>query len=153
MDDGLKQMGLQADRADIPARLAGVKAGVVRLGHNGFGYSKEHGSWVNIVSWFIDAELPADEPTTECPCPPECGNCLKTCPIDAITHPFVMLADLEPHLSLEALSQMDEKTYREMVQPNFWYIPPENIGRWHRNARRAMGSSVAGNRLIRRGFG
>ena len=192
MDEGLKQMGIKAARAEIPARAAGVKAGVVRLGHNGFGYSKEHGSWVYMVSWFVDAELPADEPTTECPCPRDCGKCLKACPSQAITHPFIMradrcvayltfmapepvapalwekmgkwvygcdvcqsvcpmnkgkweakletpwLTDLVPHLSLEALSRMDETVYREKVQPNFFYIPPENVGRWHRNARRAM---------------
>jgi epoxyqueuosine reductase len=192
MDDGLHQLGLQADRADIPARLAGIKAGVVQLGRNGFAYSKEYGSWVYILTWFVDAELPADEPTMNCPCPAECRNCMKTCPTGAITHPFIMqanhcvayltflaqepiesalwnkmgkwvygcdvcqsvcpmnkgkwqpkfdtpwLKDLIPHLSLEALSKMDEKTYREIVQPNFWYIPPENVSRWHRNAQRAL---------------
>jgi epoxyqueuosine reductase len=192
MDEGLKAMGLQSARADIPARLAGVKAGVVRLGHNGFAYSKEHGSWVYLVSWFVDAELPTDEPTMDCPCPPDCRKCMKACPTGAITQPFVMradhcvayltflakepiapslwekmgtwvygcdvcqkvcpmnkgkwepkfdmpwLKDLIPHLSLEALATMEESVYRRAVQPNFWYIPPENVGRWHRNAQRAM---------------
>lgn len=192
VEENLRLMGMQADRVEVPARLAGVKAGIVQRARNGFVYSKEYGSWVYLVIYAVDAELPVDEPTMGCPCPEGCRMCMAGCPTSAITEEFVMRADhcvayltfrapepiapelwekmetwvygcdlcqsvcplnrgkwqqkcdapwleeLIPLLSLEKLATMDEKTYRTMIQPNFWYIPPENAERWRRNARRAL---------------
>jgi len=45
------------------------------------------------------------------------------------------------HLTLEALAEMDQKVYEEIVRPLFFYIKKNNLERWHKNARRALGTS------------
>ena len=189
---GLRALELRAKVGNIPARLAAVRAGVARIGRNGFAYSDKYGSWMRIGSWLIDAELPPDQPTTDCPCPESCRACMTACPTKAITRPFVMRMDhcvayltySAPHpiaaqlwdkmgswiygcdacqqvcplnkdkweplektpwleeavskLTPEALACMDAQTYRQIVHPLFWYIPVEDLDRWHANARRAL---------------
>ena len=76
----------------MPDRLAGARAGVTRFGRNGFAYS-EHGSWINIETWLADADLPADTPSTTCPCPEGCSACMDACPTRAIVSPYVMRMD------------------------------------------------------------
>ena len=191
MSEGLKRMGLRVRKGGVPDRWAGARAGVTRFGRNCLAYS-EHGSWINVQTWLVDARLPADKPALEPVCPEGCRACIDACPTGALVEPFVMrmdrcvayltyhapepiepelwdqmgpwiygcdvcqevcpinkdrwepleeapwLGDAAPHLSPEALAGMNEKTYREIVHPLFWYIPLDNIKRWHRNALRAV---------------
>ncbi|NLG11596.1 MAG: hypothetical protein GX554_00970, partial [Elusimicrobia bacterium] len=41
-------------------------------------------------------------------------------------------------LTPAALARMDKKTYQEILHPLFYYISPDNIDRWHRNADRVL---------------
>ena len=93
MKAGLRDLGLRAKRISLPDRWAGVRAGVVRLGRNCFAYAGDHGSWINLESWAVDAELPHDEPTPEPPCPEGCRACLQACPTKALVEPFCMRMD------------------------------------------------------------
>jgi epoxyqueuosine reductase len=91
--DGLRGLGFRVKRSRMPDRWAGVRAGVTRFGRNCFSYSKEHGSWINVEPWIVDAELPYDNPTPEPPCPEDCRSCLDACPTQALVEPFVMRMD------------------------------------------------------------
>lgn len=187
----LRQHGLKVKRGGTPDRMAAARAGAARILRNGFAYHEQAGSWINISTWRIDAEIEPDERTFECPCPPGCRACMQGCPTSAITAPYNMRMDrcvayltyhapppisddlwqkmgpwvygcdtcqlvcplnagkwedLEPapwlenlkeHLTPEALAEMDEETYRNRIHPLFWYIPEDDLERWHRNARRA----------------
>ena len=191
MTDGLRDLGLRVKKGGVPDRLCAVKAGVARIGRNGFAYADGCGSWINIATWRIDAEVEADAPAWESPCPPRCRACLEACPTGAITEPHVTAMqrcvayltydaphpidpDLWEHmgpwvygcdvcqevcplnrdawiekrpapwlesiadlLRPERLAVMDRETYETTVHPLFWYIPREDLGRWHANARRA----------------
>ena len=191
MKQGLRDLGLRVRKGGVPDRQAAVRAGVAGFGRNCFAIG-EHGSWINLETWIVDAELPADSPTLESPCPPGCDACMRACPTGAIVEPFVMRMDrciayltysapqpIDPRLwermgpwvygcdacqeacplnrgtweplerpvwlenivdflTPRALAEMDEGTYREIVHPRFWYIPEDDLDRWHRNARRAV---------------
>ena len=91
--DGLKALGLRIRKGGVPDRWAGARAGVTRFGRNCFAYAGRYGSWVNIESWRVDAELPPDEPTLTPACPPDCRACIKACPTGALSEPFVMRMD------------------------------------------------------------
>jgi epoxyqueuosine reductase len=71
-----------------------------------------------------------------------CDVCQEVCPLnEGKWEPLEdapWLEEIAPHLTAEALGTMDEKIYREIVHPRFWYIPVEDLARWHRNARRAL---------------
>lgn len=71
-----------------------------------------------------------------------CDECQLVCPLNQGRWQERETADwLEgaaPWLSDESLASMDEETFRRIVQPLFWYIPPDNLQRWHKNARRAL---------------
>ncbi len=192
MAAGLKELGVRYRKGGVPDRLAAARAGVARIGRNGFAFTAESGSWINIETWRVDAELEPDTPAWETPCPPDCDACMRACPTDAIEAPFVMRMDrcvayltydapepipedlrrqmgcwvygcdacqlacplnegvwreqrrapwLEkaaPFLVPEALQNMDSTTLKEQVYPLFWYIPPEKLDRWRRNAQRAL---------------
>ena len=189
---GLKAMGLRVRRGGVPDRLAAVRAGVARIGKNTFAYHEACGSWLNIATWRVDAELTPDEPTWESPCPPGCRACMDRCPTAAIVDPLIMRLDrciayltyrapppidpdlwramggwvygcdacqdvcpLNKHtwetteraawldsvadlLTPQALAEMDEATYRDVIHPLFWYIPADDVARWRRNAKRAV---------------
>ncbi|MBD3244243.1 MAG: hypothetical protein GF331_26865 [Chitinivibrionales bacterium] len=74
-----------------------------------------------------------------------CDRCQEICPLNRNAwqerEPAPWLAPLLPLLSAERLATMDETTYREKIHPAFWYIPPEDLARWHHNARRACEAS------------
>lgn len=191
MTDGLMRMGIRVHKDGVPDRWAGARAGVTRFGRNCFAYSA-HGSWINIETWLVNADLPTDKPTLETPCPENCRACIDACPTKALLEPFVMrmdrciayltysapepiraelwgkmgawiygcdvcqevcplnngawepiekapwLEEVVSSLRPKLLAKMDENTYRTVVHPLFWYIPMENLARWHANAERAL---------------
>lgn len=71
-----------------------------------------------------------------------CDQCQLVCPLNAGKWGGYETADwleaMAPYLTNEALASMDQKTFREIVQPAFWYIPPDGLERWRKNARRAQ---------------
>ena len=71
-----------------------------------------------------------------------CDVCQEVCPLnkgawEPVEEPAWM-QKLVPFLTPEALANMDMDTYRTVVHPYFWYIPVDNLERWHANARRAL---------------
>lgn len=193
MKDGLRALGLRVKTGGVPSRAAAVRAGVARIGRNAFCFT-EHGSWINIEAWRVDAQLRPDSPANGSPCPDGCRACIDACPTGALTEPFHMRMDrcvaylsyaapepiapelrekmgpwiygcdacqnacplnrgrwepAEPapwietvadRLSPAALAAMTAADYRTLVHPLFWYIPEDNLTRWHTNAQRALKS-------------
>lgn len=93
MKAGLVALGCRVKAGGVPCRAAAVRAGAVRIGRNGFAYTREHGSWINIEVWRVDAELTPDSPDEEPLCPPDCRACMTACPTQAIVEPYVMRMD------------------------------------------------------------
>jgi epoxyqueuosine reductase len=95
--EGMRALGLRVQGVELPQRWAGARAGLTRFGHNNFAYANggpdPAGSWIVIASWLVDAELPADEPTLDSPCPPGCRACIEACPTGALVEPMVMRMD------------------------------------------------------------
>jgi epoxyqueuosine reductase len=87
------------------------------VGRNCFAYS-EHGSWINLATWRVDAEIPPDRPTLDCPCPAGCQACLEACPTGALVEPFVMRQD---------------RCIAHLTYGPEWPVPPElwtRMGAW-----------------------
>ncbi len=193
----LKACGMKVRKGGVPDRLAAQKAGVVSIGKNNFAFSGGYGSWINIVTWLVDADIVPDRPSAGSVCPPGCKKCIEACPTGALVEPYTMRMDrciahltygasqpldselekkmggwiygcdvcqevcplnkdawqgnenlpylekISRLLTPQALSVMDEKTYREIVHPLFYYIPEEDIKRWVVNAKRAVASGAA----------
>ena len=195
MKDGLIRLGLRVKRGGLPDRAAAARAGVAKIGRNCFAYSDQYGSWINIETWRVDAELPPDPPSLDSPCPEGCNACITACPTRALAEPFITRMDkciayltyeapepipaelqqkmgrwiygcdvcqdvcplnkgkwknvdradwmleIESNLTPQALSQMNEETYRNVIHPRLWYIPEDNLKRWHANASRVTAMS------------
>jgi len=91
MKQGLIALGHRVKIGGIPCREAALRAGLVKIGRNGFAYTEECGSWLNIEAWLIDAELEPDPPSApEAPCPTGCRACLDACRTCALTEPYVV---------------------------------------------------------------
>lgn len=117
MVEGLMRMGIRVRKGGVPDRWAGARAGVTRFGKNCFAYST-HGSWINIETWLVDAELPADKPTLEPACPKGCQACIDACPTGALVKPFTMRMDhCIAYLTYE---------YPEPIPENLW----ARMGAW-----------------------
>jgi len=134
--NGLRALGLRVKKGGVPDRLAAARAGVAAIGRNGFSFTPEAGSWINIATWRIDAELPGDAPCLECPCPPGCRACLDACPTGALVEPFVMRMDqCIAYLSYEAPLPIPDDLWTRMGP---WIygcdacqeVCPLNAGRW-----------------------
>lgn len=71
-----------------------------------------------------------------------CDVCQQVCPLNKgkweEVEDMPWMDGVKDLLSPEALANMDEKTYHDLVHVLFWYIPKENLARWHRNAKRAI---------------
>ena len=132
----LNDFGLRFERGTLPDRWVGVRAGVVTFGRNNFAFSEEHGSWINVMAWLIDAELPPDEPSYGDSCPENCKACISACPTGALSEPFTMCMDrCIAYLSYRGSAPTDEDTERQMGE---WIygcdacqdVCPRNKGKW-----------------------
>jgi epoxyqueuosine reductase len=86
----LTDLGLSFFKGSTAARLAAVKAGLGQFGKNNFLYT-EHGSWVVVDTWTVDAELGYEGPVAlEDICPKNCRKCIDACPTGALSEPFAM---------------------------------------------------------------
>jgi epoxyqueuosine reductase len=74
-----------------------------------------------------------------------CDVCQDVCPLnhgkwqDEEDTPW--LREVAHYLRPQALADMSQETYEKIVHPLFWYIPAEDLERWHANARRACKAS------------
>ena len=91
--ESLKALGLRVRKGGLPDRWAAARAGVAAFGRNCFAISSKFGSWINIETWLLSAELPPDEPKSAAPCPEGCRACMDACPTGAIVEPYVMRMD------------------------------------------------------------
>ncbi len=115
MTKRLRHLGLRVKRGGVPERLAGARAGVVRIGRNGFAYHGRAGSWINLESWRVDAPLPADRPSLDCPCPAGCRACIEACPSAALESSYMMRMDrCVAHLTYGAEWPVSEELQRAM---------------------------------------
>ena len=71
-----------------------------------------------------------------------CDACQDVCPankgkfVESDTYP--LLSDFEKFMQPESILNMDEETYREIINPRFWYSGEENLWLWKCNALRCM---------------
>jgi epoxyqueuosine reductase len=74
-----------------------------------------------------------------------CDACQDVCPINADKQngqkDFPLLEQYIEHMQPENLLEMDEKTYKNIVNPRFWYIGEDGQWLWKINARRAIENS------------
>ena len=189
---GLKELGLRIKRGGVPDRAAAVRAGVARIGRNGFAYADRYGSWVNIETWRVDAALRPDRPAGGSPCPDDCQLCREACPSGAVVEPCgirmdrciawltyeapfpiedelwsamgpwiygcdicqeicplnrgkwraemdaAWISEVADSLTPQALADMNQDEYENVVHPRFWYIARDDLARWHANACRSL---------------
>jgi epoxyqueuosine reductase len=118
MKAGLVRLGARVKTGGVPGRAAAVRAGVAGFGRNSFVYAGGCGSWVNIESWMINAELEPDLPAPPAPCPEGCQACRNACPTGALQEPYIMRQDrCTAYLTFEA---------PEPVAPELW----GKMGKW-----------------------
>ena len=71
-----------------------------------------------------------------------CDICQEVCPLNRSAwegrEKLSYLEDIADLLTPEALARMDKETYKNVVHPLFYYIPQEDIERWHKNAERVL---------------
>lgn len=82
----LEKHGCRVGRGniDVPARLAGARAGITNYGKNTFAYASDIGSFIMINAMVVDRELDYDEPTMEVKCPEKCTLCIDHCPTGSL---------------------------------------------------------------------
>lgn len=190
----LRVAGMGLHKLSPPARWAAAKAGIGKFGRNNFIFTLEHGSYVALDTWVVDATLTYDTLADDMlmpGCVEGCKKCVHACPTQSLTdsfsmdwskcithlmykkhllktsereqmgqwlygcdacqdacplnhgklsacEPFPLLTAFEPHLTLEAIWEMDEDTYTEVLYPRFWYARQDGLITWKRNALRAM---------------
>jgi len=80
--------------AELPARMAASRAGIVTYGKNCFAYARKSmrgASWLESIPLVLDTELEPDEPSIELGCPKWCKNaCIAACPTGALYAPKKM---------------------------------------------------------------
>ncbi len=136
MKKALKSLGLRVQNAGVPERWAGVRAGVCCFGKNNFVYREKEGSWINIESFIVDAELPPDEPNYKPLCPDSCSICVQKCPSSALKKPFCMRMDeCVAYLTYQAEEPISDGLWEMMGQwvygcDECQLVCPLNRGKW-----------------------
>ena len=136
MKDSLKALGLRVKVGGVPSREAAVRAGVAQIGKNGFAFAAQCGSWNNIESWLIDAELEPDRPAEPAPCPSGCRACLNACRTGALAEPYVMnMKRCIAYLTYEAPRPLPEELEAKMGPwiygcDDCQRVCPMNQGQW-----------------------
>jgi epoxyqueuosine reductase len=74
--------------AQVPAKIAAVRAGLAKYGKNAVVLTKELGSWVMFECLVSDAPLDYEDHPVEVSDCRECNICLDACPTKAIYAPF-----------------------------------------------------------------
>jgi len=148
--ESLKEQGLRIRKGGCPDRWAAARAGVAAFGKNNFAISPKFGSWINIETWLVDAELPADEPTFEAPCPENCSACIRACPTGALVCKRSMRLDrCIAHLTYGDCGEIDAELWEQMGE---WIygcdlcqqVCPQNRGRWSEDLPAPWLENVAG---------
>lgn len=141
MKAGLSRLGLRVRTGGVPSRAAAARAGVARIARNGFAYAEGCGSWINIESWRVDAELEPDPPALPAPCPEGCEACRRACPTGALQAPYLMRYDhCTAFLTFEAAPPVAPALWARM---GGWVYGcdacqqacPMNRGRWERREK------------------
>ncbi len=136
MKEGLLALGLRVRTGGVPSREAAVRAGVARIGRNGFAFADGCGSWINIEAWMTDAELEPDTPAEPAPCPTGCRACLDACRTRALVDPYVMdMKRCIAYLTYEAPLPIAPELWTEMGPwiygcDDCQNVCPLNRGRW-----------------------
>jgi len=90
----LKSAGMKVRKGGVPDRAAAVRSGAASIGKNTFAYTGACGSWINTVTYVVDAQLEPDNPSfPPSPCPPDCTKCIDACPTGALVKPYTMRMD------------------------------------------------------------
>lgn len=85
----LRDKGMQVSvNKALPDRWAAARAGVATFGKNNFVYAEGIGSFINIRTIVVDAELDWDTPTVTSKCPANCTRCVDACPSKALYEPY-----------------------------------------------------------------
>ncbi|MCL2043318.1 MAG: hypothetical protein FWG89_04170 [Treponema sp.] len=74
-----------------------------------------------------------------------CDVCQDVCPLNQgkfiEREEFPLLKDFEEYLKPEKILSMDEDTYRNIINPRFWYLGEDNLWLWKCHALRIMVNS------------
>ncbi len=138
MKEGLRALGLRVRTGGVPSREAATRAGVARIAKNGFAVTEGCGSWINIESWMVDAEIEPDTPAPAAPCPEGCQACRNACPTQALCEPYVIdMKRCVAYLTYEAPEPIPE-ALRSKMGPWIYGCDacqkacPLNQGQWER---------------------
>ncbi len=73
-----------------------------------------------------------------------CDICEEVCPLNKgkwqALEDASWINDIAPYLQVQSLAEMTQETFEKIIHPRFWYIPLDNLARWHKNAKRALKS-------------
>ena len=74
-----------------------------------------------------------------------CDECQDACPLNkdkfVESEEFPLLKEYEEYLKPERISEMDEDTYVNIVNPRFWYAGKDGLWLWRSNALRNIANS------------
>ena len=71
-----------------------------------------------------------------------CDVCQDACPHNKDKYneseEFPLLQEISEFMTPERILEMDEETYRNVVNPRFWYVGDDGLALWKQNAQRAL---------------